>query len=187
LPFAFRIGRESVVGAEGGAEGRIATVEWTLKRNCSMSPRQLLMFFISLCVFSSGIAAYFWTQGARLVMPFTAIELLALAGAMLAYGRHAGDLELIALASGRLTVLHTNAGNTERAEFDAAWVRVEPEHNDRSLIELSGQGQKISVGRFVRPELRRQLADELRMAVRRWQSNGQAVRGFGPPMPAASA
>jgi uncharacterized membrane protein len=44
---------------------------------------------------------------------------------------------------------------------------VEPEHGDGSLIELSGQGQRIVVGRFVRPELRRQLADELRWALRR--------------------
>ena len=52
---------------------------------------------------------------------------------------------------------------------------VEPQHGDRSLIELSGQGRSISVGRFVRPELRRELADELRWALRRW-SHG-AVTG----------
>lgn len=38
---------------------------------------------------------------------------------------------------------------------------------DGSLIELSGQGRSIAVGRFVRPELRRGLADELGAALRR--------------------
>jgi uncharacterized membrane protein len=56
----------------------------------------------------------------------------------------------------------------ERVEFAPAWVRVEPRHGDHSLIELSGQGRRISVGRFVRPELRREFADELRWALRRW-------------------
>ena len=78
---------------------------------------------------------------------------------------------LIAKASrlqpGRLTVEHVAGRWVERVEFVPAWVRVEPKHGDGSLIELSGQGQRISIGRFVRPELRRQLADELRWALRR--------------------
>ena len=54
-----------------------------------------------------------------------------------------------------------------RVEFAPAWVRVEPAAGERSLIELSGEGQRVEVGRFVRPELRRALADELRAALRR--------------------
>jgi uncharacterized membrane protein len=45
-------------------------------------------------------------------------------------------------------------------------VRVEPVADDRSLIELSGQGRSVNVGRFVRPELRPQLAQEIRRALR---------------------
>jgi uncharacterized membrane protein len=45
-------------------------------------------------------------------------------------------------------------------------VRVEPQSDDGALVELSGQGHRVAVGRFVRPELRRQLAEELRMALR---------------------
>jgi uncharacterized membrane protein len=171
---------ESSVLDHGGPKGaaRLISVEWLLKRNCSMAPNQLMLFFVSLCVLSFGIAGFFWAQGARLVLPFTAIEIAALAAALLVYGRHAGDRESIALSSGRLKVSHTNGRRVEVAEFDAAWVRVEPEHSDRSLIELSGQGQKISVGRFVRPELRRQLANELRVAVRRWQAQPRRPHGM---------
>ncbi len=60
---------------------------------------------------------------------------------------------------------------TEQADFAApAWVRVEPADRDGSLIELSGEGRRIAVGRFVRPELRPALADELRAALRRTTS-----------------
>ncbi|HEY8706923.1 MAG TPA: DUF2244 domain-containing protein [Burkholderiaceae bacterium] len=144
-------------------------MQWLLERNCSATPCQVLAIYASLCVLSIGIALAFWHQGATLVMPFAWLEVLAVGAALLIYSRHAADSELIRLQPGRLTVEHVFGRHVERVEFVPAWVRVEPEHGDRSLIELSGQGQRIAVGRFVRPELRRQLADELRWALRRWQ------------------
>ena len=45
-------------------------------------------------------------------------------------------------------------------------MRVEPEQHDRSLIRLSGQGRLIKVGVHIPPAERRQLADELRWALR---------------------
>jgi uncharacterized membrane protein len=162
-----RFGRES--GFAGGS------VQWFLKRNCSLAPRQLLAFYASLCMLSLAIAGLFWMRGATLVMPFAGIELLAIGGALLVYARHAADSEQIRLRSGRLTVRRVNGPRVEQVEFEPAWVRVEPESSDRSLIELSGQGRRISVGRFVRPELRRQLADELRWALRRWHGRALAV------------
>jgi len=161
------LGQPLRFGAESGV-GEHA-VHWLLKRNCSVTPRQALTFYASLCVLSLGIAAMFWVQGATLVMPFASLEVLALGAALVLYSRHAADSENIRLAAGRLTVEHTSGRTTHRAEFAPAWVRVEPEHGDGSLVELSGQGQRIAVGRFVRPEMRRALADELRWALRRWQ------------------
>ncbi|CAN5428931.1 DUF2244 domain-containing protein [soil metagenome] len=145
-----------------------ASFEWMLKRNCSMAPRQLMAFYGSLCIVSLGIAGFFWSQGATLVMPFAWLELVALGVALLIYAQHAADREHIDLRLGRLTVEHVNGRQIERVEFESSWVRVEPRDGDRSLIELSGQGKNISVGRYVRPEVRRQLADELRMALRGW-------------------
>lgn len=151
------------------------SIEWELKRNCSLAPRQLLAFYLALCAVSLGIASVFWWQGASLVMPFAWAELLAVGAAMWVYARHAGDRESIALKSDRLTVVHANGSQVVRVEFLPAWVRVEPEHGDHSLIELSGQGRQISVGRYVRPDQRRQLADELRWALRRWQGGGMPI------------
>lgn len=171
-----RIGRES--GSAGGS------VQWFLKRNCSLAPRQLLAFYASLCMLSLAIAGLFWMRGATLVMPFAGLELLAIGGALLVYARHAADSELIRLRSGRLTVRRVNGPRVEQVEFSPAWVRVEPKSSDRSLIELSGQGRRISVGRFVRPELRRQLADELRWALRRWHGRPVATTSDADDSPA---
>ncbi|MDL2338195.1 MAG: DUF2244 domain-containing protein [Pseudomonadota bacterium] len=153
-------------GTERGSAVGDWSVEWNLKRNCSMAPCQLFALFGGLCVLSLTIAGYFWMQGATMIMTFAWIELAAVGIALLMYSRHAADQESIALRQGRLTVEHTSGRLVETAEFAPEWVSVEPVTGDESLIELSGQGRRIEVGRFVRPELRRQLANELRQAVR---------------------
>ena len=150
---------------------RFATVEgqaihWFLKRNCSVTPAQLGWFYASLCVVSLGIAAYFWIQGAVLILPFAGAELAGVGIAFLVYARHASDGEKISLEGRRLVVELESAGHLQRARFDRDWVRVEPGAGSRSLIELSGQGQRVFVGRYVRPELRPALAQEIRRALR---------------------
>jgi uncharacterized membrane protein len=122
--------------------------------------------FLSLAVVSLGIATFFWFQGATLIMPFAWAELLALATAFFIYSRHARDGEKIVLRGGRLTIELETAGRFERAEFNREWVRVEPKDGDGSLIEVSGQGRSVRVGRHLRPELRPALAREIRMALR---------------------
>jgi uncharacterized membrane protein len=161
----YHFGRET-----GGADAGIPwSVEWDLRRNNSLAQRQMLWALAALGLLALGIGATFWHQGAPLVLPFAGIELLALAAAMAIHARHANDREHIALDDGGLTVEHACGRRIEQVEFQPIWVRVEPRHGDRSLIELSGHGRRIAVGRFVRPELRLQLADELRRALRRWQ------------------
>lgn len=141
-------------------------IHWFLKRNCSVTPTQLAWLYASICVVSLGIASVFWMQGAKLVLPFAWLELTAVGIAFLVYARHATDGEKISLQGPRLVVELENAGRLERAEFHREWVRIEPKTGDRSLIEVSGQGCTVEVGRYVRPELRSALARELRMALR---------------------
>ena len=150
---------------------RFATVQgqaiyWFLKRNCSVTPSQLVWLYASLCVVSLGIGTVFWLQGAPLVLPFAWLELAAVGVAFVLYARHATDGEKIALQGGRLVVELENGGHYERTEFLPHQVRVEPQASDRSLIEVSGQGRSVRVGRYVRPELRAALAREIRMALR---------------------
>jgi uncharacterized membrane protein len=61
-------------------------------------------------------------------------------------------------------------------------VRVEPKDDDRSLIELSGQGRRVQVGRFLRPELRPALAKEIRQALR--GGMGGSATSSPSPVPA---
>ncbi len=141
-------------------------IHWFLKRNCSVTPAQLGWLYASICVVSLGIGTFFWVQGARLIMPFAWLELAVVGLAFMVYARHATDGEKISLQDGHLVVELENAGRLERAEFECEWVRVEPKTGDHSLIEVSGRGRSVEVGRYVRPELRPALAREIRMALR---------------------
>ena len=161
---------------------RFATVQgqninWFLRRNCSVTPVQLGWLYASLCALSIGIGTFFWFQGVALILPFAWLELAAVGAAFLTYARHATDGETISLRGSRLVVELENAGHLERAEFDRERVRVEPSMADRSLIQLSGQGRRVNVGRYLRPELRPALAQEIRRALR--EGAGESGEGSG--------
>lgn len=158
---AWRFAR--VVRSEPGGPQQL---EWLLARNCSLTPRQLFGAYFALCAVSLTIALAFTWQGASPVLAFAGIELLLVGAALLVYSRHATDHEQILLAADSLEVVHRRGGQTEHHRFRAAWVRVEPLAGDRSLVELTGDGQSTRVGRYLRPELRQPLAQELRMALR---------------------
>jgi uncharacterized membrane protein len=141
-------------------------MQWVMKRNCSITPRAMVVMYLSMCVVSLGIAGAFWLIGAPTVMAFAGLELLLLGAALVAYARHAADCETITLAGRKLAIEHRYGVAVENACFRAEWVRVEPALDDGSLVELSGEGQRACVGRYLRPEWREQLARELRLALR---------------------
>lgn len=152
--------------------GREAPVlQWVLRRNgSSITPRQLMAVYLSLCVVSLLIGAAFWWQGATYVLAFAGVELLLVGAALVVYARHAADRETVTLAERDVEVERHFGRQVERAAFRAEWVCVEPAQAQGSLVELAGQGRRMLVGRFLRPEHRAALAQELRRALRRAQA-----------------
>jgi uncharacterized membrane protein len=142
------------------------SIDWRLQKNCSLAPAQLAWIYLSLSCVSLLIGTFFWLQGATLVLGFAGLEILVVGFAFLMYARHATDGEWISIEGARVVVECETAGKRERAEFDRQWVRIEPRTDDRSLIEVSGRGKSVEVGRFVRPEQRLMLAQEIRRALR---------------------
>lgn len=165
-----RFGRAAQAGSAGGS------VLWDLRRNCSLTPKQMLGFYLGLSSVSLVIAGIFWWLGARLVMPFAWLEVVALGAALVVHARHVTDRESIHLQGDVLTVERAFGPHTERCEFCTEWVRVVSSRERGSLIELSERGKTVVVGRFVRPELRGLLAEEMRWALKR----RGAVQGLCP-------
>lgn len=140
---------------------------WLLKRNCSITPRQMGGFFLSLCLVSLGISTLFLWQGAPWVMAFAVLELTAVGVALLVFARHAGDRETLVLDGRSLRVEQRLGPHLKCTQFSAEWLAVEPAGGQGSLVALSGEGRSVQVGRFLRPELRQAFARELRLALRR--------------------
>ena len=149
--------RLAVVSASG--------VQWCFGRNCSVSPKQLSVMFMALGASSLGIAGFFWSKGATLVMPFALIEVVALGVALVAHARHATDAERISLVENALVVELESGGSASRVEFNKFWVRVDVSVGPRSLIRVSGAGRSVAIGRHLRPEMRPQLAREIKFAL----------------------
>lgn len=144
---------------------------WTLKRNCSASPQQLALVFGSIVAVSFLFGAGFAAQGAWMVLPFVALELLAVAAAFICYGRHAADFERIELVDGELRIERHDGARVERRQMALPWTRVELDEAGRGWMQrvhlyLVARGERVEVGRHLPDERRRKLAQELKQALR---------------------
>ena len=66
-------------------------IQWFLRRNCSVTPLQLGWMYLALCLLSLAIGTLFWFAGARLVLPFAWLEVMAVGAALIA--SYAGGLD----------------------------------------------------------------------------------------------
>jgi uncharacterized membrane protein len=142
----------------------IPPVDWLLKKNCSLSPYQLLAIFGSLAVVSLAVAGYWAYRGAWVVVPFAVVECLALALAFLVYARHANDYERVSLAEDKVVVEQTHGPKRSQVVLPRHRVRAETD-GDLGLILLRAGSQQLVVGRYVDHDARQQFLKEFRGAL----------------------
>jgi uncharacterized membrane protein len=148
----------------------VPALQWVLRRGSAITPRQLVGVYLSLCLVSLLIALGLWWQGAPEVLGFVGVELILVGVALRFYARHAADRETVTLAERAVQVEQQFGPQVERASFRAEWLSIEPAQAQGSLVELAGEGRRMLIGRFVRPEQRAALAQEMRRALRRAQA-----------------
>jgi len=139
----------------------MATREWVLKKNCSISPRQLAKAYLAICCASLMVASYFTWQGAWLIMVFAVLEMAGVATAFLYFGRHATDRECIALNEAELVVELVRAEKISQFRLDPWRTRVAMPALRHGLIGLEGSAGRVEVGRFLTERKRREFAREL--------------------------
>ncbi|MDB5796523.1 MAG: hypothetical protein JWP36_425 [Paucimonas sp.] len=140
--------------------------DWILKRNCSITPRQLWQAYAAICTGSGLVALAFAIHGAWYVLAYAVLELGGVGLAFLAFGRHAADRERIALAAGELVVEVVEADRIKRFNLDARRATVETPVRG-ALVTIRDAGTTVEVGRFVPEQQRRQFARELSLALRK--------------------
>jgi uncharacterized membrane protein len=141
--------------------------DWLMKRNCSVSPRQFVLFYASLAMSSLVIAGLVVIRGAWPVLPFTGIELLVVGVAFLIHARHTIDYERIRLYPNRLVIEQMSAQRLTQYEFNPRWVRVEHGASPRDPIKIVSRGQAVVVGMHLPHYRRASFAGELRSALAR--------------------
>ncbi|MGA2549332.1 MAG: DUF2244 domain-containing protein [Burkholderiaceae bacterium] len=142
--------------------------EWLLKRNCALSPLQLVFFYLTLVFVSLLIGTAFALLGAWPILPFSGVEMLALGVALWVYARHATDHERVLLNEEALIVETVNAGSTTVMRLNPLWVQVVTETGFRTAVFLREQGRRIAVGRHLDEVGRKRFAHELRRALAGW-------------------
>jgi len=145
--------------------GETWQAEWRLPRALPISVPRFVLTCLGLLL-AVGLALALLGEALRAWWPaWVGLGLLMVAGAAL-LARTSSDGEHIAMRADLVRVTRRHAGRVQTTDFLPRWMRIEPEQHDRSLIRLSGQGRSVMVGVHILPEERRQLADELRWALR---------------------
>jgi uncharacterized membrane protein len=143
----------------------MAKREWVLKRNCSLTPRQLVAAFVVLCVLSLLVAAFFTLHGAWYVLGYSVVEISAVGWAFLWFARHVTDREYIAVVDDCLLVELTQVERARQFRLDKHKVRVSSPLSRNELIGLEANGIRVEVGRFLTEWRRHEFARELQKAL----------------------
>lgn len=138
---------------------------WVLRRNCSLTPGQLLAIFCSLAGLSLAFAAFWTSQGAWVVLPFAVVECLALGVAFFVYSRHACDHERIEVSPHGVSVELVQGVRRMAFHVPRQWLRVEWEDDRSSLVNLRSGQQVVPLGRFVDQASRRKFVVDLKRAL----------------------
>jgi uncharacterized membrane protein len=145
---------------------------WLIRRDCSAGARQLALVFASLVAVSITSGVAFAAQGLWMVLPFVGLEIVAVAAAFRAYGRHAADFERIELREGRLFVAKSEGSRRLEHVFDLPWVRVDMQKRGVDLgtgvrLERVSAQQRVEIGRYLVDVKRAALGREIRAALGR--------------------
>lgn len=148
-------------------DGTAPPTRWTLQRNCSLAPGQLVCGLLVLCAPCVLIAAAFWSVGAIWVAPFAGLEVLAVGAALICYARHARDGDWIELDGERLHWRRIDGGSVENVELPLQRLRMAPRHRKGEAVELLVQGRSVVLGRHAAPAQRDRFAHEFSDALQR--------------------
>jgi uncharacterized membrane protein len=145
----------------------------TVKRNCSLSPRTLLMLLAATAAVAFAIGIGFALVGAWMVLPFAGLEVLAVAAAFYANGRHAGDFERITLRRGVLRIEVREGEAVREHDFNPTWARLlVRESGGAARAFIRGQGRELEIARHLTPPARGQLVRALDQRLAQAQRQG---------------
>jgi len=140
-----------------------------LQPNCSLKPAGAMLLFVSTCLFSMGFALFFVFRGFWPVLPFAALEMLALGLALQASMRRGNYSQTVLITDSQISVVTRSRHGAQKQEFARHWAKVRlrspPRRHGLSKLTIESRGLACEVGSFLTEEDRRRLAERLRYLV----------------------
>jgi len=136
---------------------------WQMRRNCALSPKQLLWFYIALVCLSLLVAVGFLLAGIWVIPIFTALELSAVTIGFLIYCRHALDCETIEIDGKRLIVKKFISYKEAVYEFNTQWAKIEPPEQASKTFHISQSNLRVELGQFLRQEQQNALISSVKV------------------------
>jgi uncharacterized membrane protein len=135
---------------------------WQMRRNCALTPKQLLQFYIALVCLSLIVATGFYLAGVWMIPIFTALELSAVTIGFLIYCRHALDSETIEIDGKRLIVKKFIGYKETLYEFNTQWAKIEQPLEGAKTFRIRQSDLGVELGQFLRYEQQIALIRQVR-------------------------
>src|SRR5882672_4352830 len=140
-----------------------------LAPNCSLTPAGAKLFFVATCLFSLAFSLFFVYLGFWPVLPFWALEMLALGLALQASMRRRRYTQTVTVTESQICLVTRSRRGEAKQEFARHWAKVRL-RNPRtrlypSRLMIESRGRAYEVGSFLTEEERCVLAKRLRNLV----------------------
>ncbi|MDH3220197.1 MAG: DUF2244 domain-containing protein [Gammaproteobacteria bacterium] len=139
---------------------------FVLSPNCSITWRELVLFYIFTCVVALAIGIFFTIQGMWLVLPFSGLEMLAFGGCLYLTSRKVYRREVITLDQHRTRIEKGVQQVSQSWEFETPWIRLIDEQigarNPRRKLAIGSHGNYVEVGGFLDNSEKDRLAFQLK-------------------------
>jgi uncharacterized membrane protein len=140
-----------------------------LAPNCSLTPLGAKVFFGSICLFSLAFALIFVAFGFWPVLPFWALEMLALGAALYSSMQRRFHTQTVTITDSRISLVTRSRRGEAKQEFARHWAKVKLRSPRTRLypsrLMIESRGRAFEVGSFLTEEDRCLLAEHLRNLV----------------------
>jgi uncharacterized membrane protein len=143
----------------------MSTKLWQMRRNCALTPKQLLKFYIILASLSIVVATGFLLAGVWVILIFTTLELMAVTIGFLIYCRHALDSETVEIDGKQLIVKKFIGYKESIYEFNTQWVTIELPLEDSKTFFIRQSSRRVELGQFIRYEQQIALIAQVRASL----------------------
>mgnify|MGYP001818717397 CR=1 FL=1 len=139
---------------------------FVLSPNCSISWRELVLFYLLTCAVALAVGLFFTLQGMWLVLPFSGLEMLALGSGLYITSRKVYQREVITLDPDYTRIEKGVRRVQQSWEFKTPWVRVIDESpggfGTRRMLAICVSGESVEIGSFLANPEKDALAFQLK-------------------------